>query len=314
MQGNYPKISVIVITYNQEDVISRAVNSVMIQKEYLHELIICDDCSKDFTWEIILNHVKAFPSQIRAFRNEKNLGIFGNIKSTWSRPTGNIIIYLAGDDVLCDGLLKAVVDLIRKNNIDVETESFTLYFDFKIVSPSGKETIKKNNFLLKSNDAVDLKIRGLISNRTTAISKKVLEQFTSVDETIGIYADGLIDIQTQMYSLRSYYCPFVGSVYYAGLGIASRTDEKSHVESFMMLMDHYLRMFGAKSKKTVNWIRYSKQICNFKCRPTLGNWLLSLYFFIGGLDLTLGNEPLRNEVIHLLKLSIRIFRDKKKTS
>ena len=47
----YKKISVLIVTYKQADVIGRNIESIIQQKEYgLHEIIICDDCSPDNNW------------------------------------------------------------------------------------------------------------------------------------------------------------------------------------------------------------------------------------------------------------------------
>ena len=53
----YPRISVVIITYKQQDLISRAIDSVLCQKEYgLKEIVISDDCSPDNTWSVLNNY------------------------------------------------------------------------------------------------------------------------------------------------------------------------------------------------------------------------------------------------------------------
>ena len=47
-----PRFSVIIITYNQEDVIARTLESLLSQ-EHLYEICVSDDCSSDRTWEIL---------------------------------------------------------------------------------------------------------------------------------------------------------------------------------------------------------------------------------------------------------------------
>ena len=48
------RITVLVMTYNQEELIKRALNSILNQKEYgLFKVVVCDDCSKDNTWNVL---------------------------------------------------------------------------------------------------------------------------------------------------------------------------------------------------------------------------------------------------------------------
>jgi len=306
MQQEKLKISVIIITYNQEDVIVRSIDSVLKQKEYLYELVICDDCSKDSTWEIITAYTNRFPTLIKPYKNEKNLGIFGNIENTWSKPTGNLIFYLSGDDSFCDGILKAAVDLVNQRNINVKDEYFTLYFDFKSISISGDERVFRNDYLLKNDDVIGLKLRGLIINRTTAISKNVLRKFKPVNHEIGIYADGLIDIQTQLYSDKNYYSPIVGSIYYSGIGIASKTSNDEHLKSYIRLMDEYLKIFSFRGKKTINCILYNKQKYYYKFKPSFKSWIICSVRYLGSIELKYGFRPIKDNAIMLTKMLLKL--------
>ncbi|MDB7513160.1 glycosyltransferase family 2 protein, partial [Enterococcus faecium] len=46
-------ISVIIPTFNAEKSIERAVESILNQTYQDFEIIICDDCSSDRTWDIL---------------------------------------------------------------------------------------------------------------------------------------------------------------------------------------------------------------------------------------------------------------------
>ena len=98
-----PRHTIIVITFNQEGLIGRALDSILNQKEFIYEIIIFDDCSTDKTWMVIQEYKNKYPSIIKPFRNPINLGIFGNIESTWAKASGDIIWYLSGDDEFCNG-------------------------------------------------------------------------------------------------------------------------------------------------------------------------------------------------------------------
>jgi glycosyltransferase involved in cell wall biosynthesis len=270
------KISVIIITYNQEELIKRALDSVLVQKEWIYEIIIADDCSTDNNWNVIGDYAGKYPDLIKPYRNEKNLGIFGNIESTWNKPTGDAIIFLSGDDTICDGLFEEANKLIIKNNVRINQEAFCLYFDYKIIYPKkwmnifGKIFGNKpsNKLISKNHNPINLKIRGLIVNRTIIYSRKVQDQFTPVPKNMGIFADGLIDIQVQKYSEKNYYSPFIGSEYFAKVGVSVNTSAKEAYHSRYLLSEEYKKRFDL-SAKDIAWLDFINMRNNFFLKPSI---------------------------------------------
>ncbi|NMC67721.1 MAG: glycosyltransferase family 2 protein [Spirochaetales bacterium] len=247
-----PKISVVIITYNQEKIVSRAIESVIKQRDYIFELILSDDCSKDNTWEILKEYKSNYPSIVKIFKNSENLGIFKHIEKTWEYPTGDLIFYLAGDDEFEDNVFKITAKYILDNIPDYKTNFFTIYLDYKAVLPNGSFYIKRNN-LLNKFDPISLKIRGLITNRTTGVSVNVLKAYKSV-KNIGIYTDGLQDIQTQIYSQVNYYIPFVGSIYYKNIGVGASIAFNDAISSKIMLYQKYKDIVNKKND--ILWLNY----------------------------------------------------------
>ncbi|GAB3313429.1 glycosyltransferase family 2 protein [Haloplanus salinarum] len=92
-----PKISVVIPTYNREDTISRAVDSVLEQTIDDFEIVIVDDGSKDNTQKIIEGYND---DRIRYIEHEENRG--QNVaRNTGLKATeGMYISYLDSDDVL----------------------------------------------------------------------------------------------------------------------------------------------------------------------------------------------------------------------
>lgn len=105
MQENFNMISVVICTYNQEEVIARAIESVIRQKSlWPIEIIIGDDHSSDATAEICRRYEDAYPYMIRFYRNSVNKGIVENYFSCLSRCRGKYIADLAGDDEWSDDM------------------------------------------------------------------------------------------------------------------------------------------------------------------------------------------------------------------
>ena len=70
-------VSVIILAYNQQDFIEKAIRGVFVQKiDFPVELIISDDCSPDKTNEVIQKVILQAPKHftIKYFSHPKNLG------------------------------------------------------------------------------------------------------------------------------------------------------------------------------------------------------------------------------------------------
>jgi len=305
MKNNMPKFSVIVITYNQEHLIGRALDSIIIQKEFLHEIIVSDDCSTDNNWNVIQEYKKEFPDIIKPFRQKKNVGIFENLISTYNNVEGNIIYHCAGDDVLCNELLQNAYNFIIKNKLDCMNNAFVLYSDFKTISPNCKEKVFRNNLITK-HDPISLKLRNLIFNRSNGISRKVFENFHSV-KNIGIFSDGLVDIQRVIYSNINYYIPYTGSIYYSGIGIGSQTNKQAIIDSYLNLLDEYCETISNLKSKDLIWIEYQKSLFQFKKHNSFNNYikLFKSYSFLN--ELEFGFIFAFSEMKRIIILSLKLF-------
>jgi glycosyltransferase involved in cell wall biosynthesis len=64
--GNQAKVSVLLSTYNHENFIKWAVESVLMQEtDFDFELVIIEDFSTDGTRDIVTNFQKKYPDKIR---------------------------------------------------------------------------------------------------------------------------------------------------------------------------------------------------------------------------------------------------------
>lgn len=66
---NNPLLSVLIVSHNQSDCVSRCLESVLAQElSYPFEVIVSDDNSTDGTWEILNKYVQDYPGLVYAFR------------------------------------------------------------------------------------------------------------------------------------------------------------------------------------------------------------------------------------------------------
>lgn len=101
------KVSVSITTYNHEDYVAHAIESVLMQKtDFDYEIIIGEDDSKDNTRAIVKEYKKCHPDKIKLFLNDRSNVIYVNGRPTgrWNfvnnltHARGEYIALLDGDD------------------------------------------------------------------------------------------------------------------------------------------------------------------------------------------------------------------------
>lgn len=104
--NNTVKVSVVVISYNQEQYIAECLEGIFAQKgDFKIELVIGDDCSTDTTLEIIKNYADNLCDnrvQVRILAADGNVGMTRNLQRCLDACTGNYIAVCEGDDYWID--------------------------------------------------------------------------------------------------------------------------------------------------------------------------------------------------------------------
>ena len=100
--------------YNDALYLEETIQSIIKQSYENWELIILDDVSTDNSYEIAKKMSKK-DKRIKAYRNEKNLGISGNRNKGLSLATGEYIAFCDDDDIYLDNYLKDCVEILEKN-------------------------------------------------------------------------------------------------------------------------------------------------------------------------------------------------------
>jgi glycosyltransferase involved in cell wall biosynthesis len=103
-----PTVSVCIPTYNYAQFLPDAIESVLDQEFTDFELVISDDASSDETAALVARYA-ACDSRIRFFRNERNLGMNGNIKRAADLGRGHFVKILCADDWLVPGCLSRML-------------------------------------------------------------------------------------------------------------------------------------------------------------------------------------------------------------
>lgn len=92
------KVSVLVVTYNHEEFVRQALDSVLMQKtDFKFEVIVADDYSQDGTPAIAREYETA-NQHVRILPTEEHLGITRNYQRGFAACRGEYVAVLEGDD------------------------------------------------------------------------------------------------------------------------------------------------------------------------------------------------------------------------
>ncbi len=92
-------VSIGITCYSAAETIARAVQSAMEQHYPDFEIVIVDDVSQDSSWDVILELQGQFPDKIRAFQNDKNLGVAGTRNRIITEAQGEFLAFFDDDDI-----------------------------------------------------------------------------------------------------------------------------------------------------------------------------------------------------------------------
>lgn len=143
-------VSVIIITYNQQDFIAQAIESVLRQKvSFPYEIIIGEDMGNDNT-RAICEQYAAQNDFIQLLPRSKNLGIAGNWCDCVKHAKGKYIFMLDGDDYWTDpNKMQMQVDFMQQHPecVICHTNTNILYMNTGAIKPSSKHDVPEGMIL-----------------------------------------------------------------------------------------------------------------------------------------------------------------------
>lgn len=147
------KVSVCVVTYNQEDYIAECLQSLVDQvADFKFEIIVGEDCSTDNTRKIVSDFCDKYPDVLVKNFHSENVGAVKNVISTYKMAKGKYICHVDGDDYALPGKLQVQFDALEKN-----PDCVICSHDVFLVNDKGKQlsaTFRKHS--KKINTLMDL--------------------------------------------------------------------------------------------------------------------------------------------------------------
>lgn len=122
-------ITVVIPTYNNEDTIEKAINSVISQTFPYWKIIVVNDCSTDCTLEKVNKYIKEYPEKISVITNSHNMGVGISRLNGINKCDTKYITFLDSDDYLKDDFLSINYQLALEKDYDVVYTSFGIEYD-----------------------------------------------------------------------------------------------------------------------------------------------------------------------------------------
>lgn len=111
------KVSIVITSYNLENYISQALDSILNQvTDYAFNIIVADDCSTDETVSILREYKQKYPEKIVLLETDHNIGSLSNSNRAFETMDCDYFSFLDGDDywVGADRINKQI-DFLEKN-------------------------------------------------------------------------------------------------------------------------------------------------------------------------------------------------------
>ena len=149
---NNPKVSIIMGIYNCEDTLEASIKSIINQTYKNWELIMCDDCSSDNTFNIAKKYAKEYPSKIKVIKNEKNLTLGPTLNRCIELVEGKYIARQDGDDLSDSQRIEKQVRFLQENKeFDLVGTSMSVFDENGIYGVRNLKEIPQGEDLMKGS-------------------------------------------------------------------------------------------------------------------------------------------------------------------
>lgn len=194
---NNNKISIIMGIYNCASTLPEAIESIINQTYTNWELIMCDDCSTDDTYEIAKQYQEKIPDKIVLIKNDKNMKLSYTLNHCLEYATGKYIARMDGDDLSVDTRFEEEIKyLMEHEDVDLVGTAIQRFND------NGNGDII---YAIEFPDKYTLKDRNPFLHATILCKKEVYEK-------LGGYTVSERTVRAQDYDLwfRFYNAGFTG--------------------------------------------------------------------------------------------------------
>ncbi len=234
------KVSVCVVTYNQEKYIAECLQSLVDQvTDFPFEIIVGEDCSTDRTREIVDDFALRYPDLIVKNYHSKNVGPTKNVFSTYALAKGIYIAHLDGDDIALPGKISK-----QATYLDMNPNCKVVWSRMKILDDSAgsiyDDLLNSDLVLSRKYTQEDLIIFGSIACHSSKMFRKSTLKNLHLPD--GEVYDFYLDVK-QVESGYGCILPSFMGVYRSGVGISRASGiNKVYIENIKSLLCQYPTM------------------------------------------------------------------------
>lgn len=189
--------TIVITHYNQEQYIFEAINSVLNQKYSNIEILITDDCSKNFPKEKILDYIEKSKGKniknIEFIINSENLGTVKTLNKAIKKANGKYISFFAADDMLNNGdVIENYVKAFKKYNRKIITGQSFEYDKFLKENKGAYVNVKnamKNNKKSSKKLYIAMIKNCLYASGATAYDTSIFKEYGYFDEKYKLVED-----------------------------------------------------------------------------------------------------------------------------
>ncbi len=168
---NLKQVSIAMATYNGEIFIKEQIKSLLNQTYANIEIIICDDCSTDNTFQILQDYSKK-DNRIKLFKNQKNLGYVKNFEKAISLCNGEYIALSDQDDIWLEKKIEILLNDIGNFDL-IHSDAYLIDENGEILHKSYSNFAKKQ---LNPKDIIELAFTPMVTGCTCMFTKDLKEK------------------------------------------------------------------------------------------------------------------------------------------
>jgi len=304
-------VSIAMATYNGSEYLKEQLDSILNQTYANIEVIICDDCSTDNTFQILQDYAKK-DSRIKLFKNDKNLGYVKNFEKAISLSKGDYIALSDQDDVWMKDKIEILLKEIKKYDL-IHSDACLINEKNAIISESFS---KFSNKMIKPLSIIDITLNGCVTGCTCMFTKKLKQYVLPFpdrlymhDKWLGInayYLGSIKYLDLPLIKYRQHSNNQIGVKilkinidFFKIINIFKRVEENCKLhEGELHLIEEVLKRFSLndKEKKLLKYAHnyFNNYINNKKIKSFLFRIRLYKYFDI--------NKPFLEKIIDLINV------------
>lgn len=223
-----PKVSIITVVYNGENIIEKTMQSVFAQTYTNIEYIIVDGKSSDNTLAII----EKYRDKINILISEKDRGLYDAMNKGLAAATGDYVWFMNGGDQIAD------IDVLCKI-FELNIEADIYYSDTALIDEKGKylsllSEIGHNN--APDNLTAKSMQRGMVVCHQSFIAKRIITVPFNLNYKISADIDWVIKCLKK--SKKNLKLSFCLSKFMVG-GVSSKNRWLAVRERFLLFNEHF---------------------------------------------------------------------------